>query len=62
MLDDRSIDAPMEENAKRQLYCRILRMNVLERWSPAKFSRLAKKGGGFLRGGSRTLPPLQQRL
>jgi hypothetical protein len=52
----------MEVNAKRQLYCLMFFMNLLEAGPPLNLARVAKGSGRGLKRGITTLPPLQHLL
>jgi hypothetical protein len=54
--------APIEVNAKRQLYCLMFFMNLLDAALPSNLAREAKGSGLGRNGGTDTLPPLQQPL
>lgn len=59
---ERSIFAPMEVKANRQLYWRIFFMNLLHLASPSNLDNEAKGSGRGRNGGITILPPLQQLL
>ena len=57
-----STRAPKEVNANREFYDLICLRNHLECVSPSNLSKLARGGGGFLKGFRSIFPALQQRL
>jgi hypothetical protein len=58
----RSMLAPIEVNAKRQLYRLMFFINLLEIDPPSNVAKDAKGSGLGRKGGIATLPPLQHLL
>jgi len=54
--------APIEVKAKRQLYCLIFFINLLEIGPPSDLARVARGSGLGRNRGMATLPPLQHLL
>lgn len=54
--------APIEVNAKRQLYRLMFFINLLETGPPSNVAKDAKGSGLERKGGITTLPPLQHLL